>query len=122
MHGRHVRVAVPGGGPGREGLVQGAELGGGEPDLVGGSVLLEVPPALGPRYGDDVIALCEHPGESDLGRRDTFLCRDLPDLFDQEQVLLEVLRRKTRVSATEVVMREIVDGADRPGQETPAEG
>ena len=77
--GAHVRVAVAGGGVGREDLLDGGQVGGVQHHVGGRHVLLEVGPALGPRDRHHVVAPCEHPGQRQLARRAALGRRQLPD-------------------------------------------
>ena len=48
--------------------VEACDIGGGEPDVRSGDVLLEKPPALGARNRHQIRALLQHPGERHLRR------------------------------------------------------
>lgn len=116
----HLGFGVRGAGRGRE-VRQTFEMGGGEPDGVGGGVLLDAAHMLGAGDGGDVVALGEQPGDGDLGRSGAHFGGDGLDLVGQAQVVLEVLADEARVVATEVVLGEAVGGADRPREETASQ-
>ena len=63
------------------------------------------------RAGDrhDVITLCQHPRQGKLARGAAFGRRELPDLVDQVEVPLEVLPLKARVSAADVIGRQVIN-------------
>src|SRR5690606_5706254 len=73
------------------------------------------------RAGDwnDVPPPGEHPGQCELGRRaPPLLLRHLTNRIDQLEVLFEVLALEAREAAPRVVRGQVVDAADRAGQET----
>ena len=84
-------------------------------------VFVQVLEALRAGDGDYVLALGQHPRESELTRRAALRRRELADLFREVEVLLEVLPLKARVGATDVIGREVVKRLKLPGQEPAAE-
>jgi hypothetical protein len=72
----------------------------------------EVGAPLGAGDRHDVVALCQHPGERELGGRDALLLRDLGDLLGDPPVGLEVLADEARVVAPEVSGVELVGRAE----------
>ena len=75
----------------------------------------------GPGNRDDVVTLREQPCERELRGRAALLLRDLPDLLDDVQVLLEVVALKARVVATEVACRQLLRLREATGEEAAAE-
>src|SRR6266545_2844691 len=105
---RHVRVALPGSRALGERLLDAAQLAGGEFDVHGGDVLLEVADVLGARDRDDVVALVEHPGKGELCRADALLARDLVYARDE----LEIVHRADPPREEAASERAIGDEAD----------
>lgn len=90
----------------------------GEPDAVGGAVLLEAVDAFRSRNGRDAVSLREQPGQSDLRGRGPYLVGDLAYLVDDAQVAPEVVAGEPGVGATPVGGVHAVQGADATGEKT----
>ena len=56
----------------------------------------------GAGYGHNVLALVQHPGQRELGRRVTQRCRNGLELREQRQVTLVVARQKARHGVADV--------------------
>jgi hypothetical protein len=92
-----------------------------ELDGIGGHVFIDAGDTLGPGDRGDVVALREQPCQSHLGRGSAGLGCDGSDLVGNAQVALEVLAGEARVRLAPVVVGEVVDGSDGPGEEAVAE-
>ena len=66
------------------------------------------------------MPLSQHPCQRELGGGDPLLVRDLFDLFDELDVLAEILTLKSRAVAPVVVFRQVVEFPDLAGQEAAA--
>ena len=69
-----------------------------------------------------MLAKGAHPRDAQLAGRAALLRSDGLQCFDESEVLLDVLLTKARKAATVVVLRQVVDALDLPGQETTTEG
>jgi hypothetical protein len=107
-------VSLAGGGFER---VEPLELVGGELNVRGGGVLLNPCDAAGARDGSDVVTTAEEPGQRSLGGSRADLGSDRGDLVDEGEVALEVVAGEAGVRLAPVVVAEIVDGADLPGEQ-----
>src|SRR3989475_10509698 len=114
-------IAEPGGGAGRHDRVDRRQVLGRERDRERARVLLEVRPPLGPRDGDDVLALREHPGERELRGLAALARREPLEVAHEVEILLEVLALEAGREAAVVVGREVLEALDLPGQEAPPE-
>lgn len=95
---------------------------GGDLDIDGAQVLLQVLGCLRARVGEEIRSLGHDPSEDDLGRGGAFLgCQLLEDL-DQVQILREVLRTESRQVSTTVFLFQIVEGLVPARQESSPEG
>ena len=83
------------------------EIGRVEGDCDCGGVLLQTFDLCRSRNGHDHLALCQHPGECDLGRCRAFPLRNLPDVLDELRVSLEIGVLETRQRAAEIVVAVI---------------
>src|SRR4051794_40300739 len=86
-----------------------------------GGVLLEVSTPLRARNRDEVVSLCEDPSDCQLGRGHALLGRDLLDLGDQIAVGLEILPREARAPTAEVVLVQLLRGAEPAREEAATE-
>src|SRR4051795_7096994 len=102
-------------------VVELVDLGFGELDRVGCGVLLDARHAA--RAGDrgDVVAAGEDPRERGLRGGCADLCADRADLVDEGEVAAEVLPGEAGVGLAPVVVCEVLDGADLPGEQAVAE-
>lgn len=91
-------------------VVELVDLLGAQLDTIGGDVLLDPRDPLGAQDRNDVVALCQQPGQGHLRRRRTDLAGDAVDFVGDAQVALEVLTGEPRVRLSPVAVREIVDG------------
>src|SRR5437867_669370 len=114
-------IAEPGGGAGRHDGVDRRQVLGRERDRERARVLLEVRPPLGPRDGDDVLALREHPGERELRGLAALARRERFEVAHEVEILLEVLALEAGREAAVVVGREVLEALDLPGQEAAPE-
>jgi hypothetical protein len=74
-------------------VVELVDLLGAQLDAIGGDVLLDPGDPLGARDRNDVVALCQQPGQGrHLRRRRTDLAGDAVDFVSDAQIALEVLR------------------------------
>ena len=83
--------------------------------VVGGGVLFQIFAALGAGDGDDVIALCQDPGQRKLRGLAAFLAGDFFDAAHQVQILLEVFALEARGLAAVVVGGEVFEAAELAG-------
>src|SRR6185436_14810344 len=92
-----------------------------EMDADGRRVLLDPFAPLRTRNGNEVVPLCEHPGQGELGGRATFSRGDARDALDDREVPPEVVALEARVVPPPVVGREVVGRRVAAGQESAAE-
>ena len=71
--------------------------------------------ATGARNRDDVLSLCQYPGQCQLRSRTAILFRQLFHLRDQVQIFREILTLKTRAVAAIVVCIKLFRAADGAG-------
>ena len=77
--------------------------------------------SLGSRNRDDVLALGQHPGQRDLGRRALMRCRDLLDGLQQIDVALEVFGIEPGLIPAAVLGQESIEVLDRRREKTATE-
>src|SRR5207245_9908487 len=111
------RVAVAGGGPFGRDAVDASPVGRSEMNGGGRDVLRQVAPPLGAGDGNDVRALRKQPGERRLRRPARLLLRQLLDPGDEVQVLREVRALEARVVAAPIILRQVVERFEPPGEE-----
>src|SRR6185312_4857543 len=87
----------------------------------GRRVLLEASRALGAGDWHDVVALGQHPSERKLRRRHATLLGEFGDAVGEPEVLLQRLLLESRVGAPPVVLGQIIERADLPGEEAATE-
>src|SRR2546425_7069671 len=85
-------------------------------------VLLEIGAPLGPRDGEDVLALREEPGERELGRGGALLPRDLFDPAHETEIVLEIALLEARMLTASVVFRHVPGLLDSRAQEATPDG
>ena len=89
--------------------------------LVGRGVLLDAGDAAGAGDRGDVVSPGEDPRERGLRGGCADLRADRADLVDEREVAAEVLPGEAGVGLAPVVVGEVVDGADLPGEQAVAE-
>src|SRR2546425_1115642 len=104
------RIAIPRWGVRCEDRVEPGLVRGSKDDVGGRGIFLQVGPALGPRYRDDVGPHVEQPGKGELSGRATLLLRHARQLVAERQVLLKELALEPRNPAPHVVAGQ--GGAD----------
>src|SRR5690349_18128273 len=96
-------VALARRGARRQNLIEALEVGVGQLHVHRADILVEILDVLGAGDRNDVIALREHPGESELRGGAALLLGHRFDLADELDVLLEILALEARVVLAEVV-------------------
>src|SRR5262245_34096729 len=111
VHRGHRRggIALAGGGALGGDRVDPGELVGGQRDVDGGDVLLEIAPPLGAGDRDDVVAARQDPGERQLAGGDGLVPRDGREVLDEREVLGEVVALEARREPAEVVGCEVLE-------------
>ena len=100
-------IALAGGGARRQDLLEPFQVFVGQLHLQGADVLVEVADVLGAGDRDDVLALRQDPGQCELRGVAPLLLRQSFDLFDELQVLLEILALEPRMVLAEITFREV---------------
>ena len=103
------------------GLVEYAQVLAGKGQRDCRDVLLEIHAPLRPDNRHDVAALRQDPRETELRGRASLLSGNCFDPFDQRQIAFEVFPLKARCIPPEIVMREIIRGADTAAEEPAPE-
>jgi len=110
VHQSHSCLRIPRSGrsPGREDLVEAAEVLGGKADLQRLQILSRYVRLFVPNIAR-CPPLCQEPTEGELPSGATFLGRHFLEPIDQSQVLLQILALKTRGSASEIVFSQLFE-------------
>lgn len=121
--GGHVPLGVAGAEAAqRQDLVDGLEVGVGEGEVGGAGVLLDALRAAGAGDRHDVLAPGQEPGQGQLGDGGVLGRRELGELVDGFEILLEVARLPARVDVAHVGGFVLAGGLGGAGDEPAAEG
>src|SRR3954464_13335501 len=114
-------IAGTGGGAGRQDLVQARQLVRAQSYVERFDILVEIGPPLGARDRNDIVALRQYPGQSELRGADALRLGHRLDLVDEGDVPVEILAGEARVEAAEIVFRKVARALDLPGEEAASE-
>src|SRR5579871_984869 len=89
-----------------------------EVNLQSPDILLQIGHPFRARNGDNIVPLRQHPGQRQLRRLAAFLQSNLFDPGDEFQILLEVLALETGIVAAEIVLRQILELLELPGEKS----
>src|SRR5579872_4526366 len=117
-----LRIALAGGGPRGEDVVEGIEAIRRWPQPCGGGILRQPRDMAGTRYRYDERLLRQQPGERQLRRRAALGGRVRLQFLDQRQVAGEVFLLEPRHAAARVLVGERGAAGHRPGQKAAPEG
>src|SRR6266568_3214344 len=70
---------------------------------------------------NDVVALCQYPGECQLRGRALFFARDFFHALYQVEIALKIFSLKSRRRAPVIVFRQVLRGFNLPGQKSATE-
>src|ERR1017187_4645366 len=93
----------------------------GQMNVHGSAIFFQIACVFRPGNWDDILALSEHPGKSQLRRRTADLLRDLSHGLGQMQLALEVFALERGMVTPPVVLRNVVLRPEASSKETASQ-